>query len=188
MPRLQCDVCGAKSILVDNPKSVTARELQALMEFRVEHDANCGNDIAAFPAGAVSQEVPVQHVGPFGSPKPEPIALRRPHGHFERTGPYGEIEQGDTISCVHCRRHYESRVGLDRQLGWCGRCMGPTCGRTECQVCVPYEQRLDNCDAGLPELTQRADAVMVPREIAGVSTAGAVILEPQPKPTENIHV
>ena len=160
--RLQCDICGAKSLAIDGlPPS--AREEESLSAFRAEHDL-CA-------VGAVAHERPVQQCGPWGSPRGEPRSTPRPHGHFEQTGPYGELRSGDTLSCCHCRRHWEVVAGSGRTRGFCTRCMGYTCGAPGCDECVPFEQRQENAEAGRSLLAPRPAQALVP------AFAGAVILE-----------
>lgn len=163
--RLQCNVCGAKSRSVETPQALSAVERDALIDFRAEHRETCG-DTVEDTTSAESQNV--VHVGPFGSAKPPPVSARKPHGYFEYTGPYGEIQNGDTLSCCHCRAHWEVRLGSGRVRGYCAKCNAYTCGRAACDECIPYEQRLDNCDAGLPELTPRAAQILVPQTPAGL--------------------
>lgn len=157
--RVQCDVCGAKSGYVDSPLAMTDREHRMVREFVREHDANC-------QPGAAVPETPPTQCGPFGSPKSPPQSVRKPHGHFQYTGPYGEIQDGDTLSCCHCGRHWEVRVGSGAERGFCTRCMGYVCGPT-CYECVPKERRLENVEAGRPLLTPTPATVCVPA-LAGI--------------------
>lgn len=86
----------------------------------------------------------------------------KPDGFVETTGLYGELTRGETVCCVHCRHHWIVEPGSGKRRGWCMPCGGYTCGRVECDACVPYEQRLENIEAGLPELTPRAALVASP--------------------------
>lgn len=157
--RLQCNVCGAKSGAVETlPPS--AKELQMLRFFRSEHDATCG--IPTGLSSAVGEETFAKNVGPFGSEKPPPVSVRKPHGHFEYTGPYGEMEEGDTLSCCHCRKHHMVRVGTVQNFGWCARCAAYTCGTPECEPCVPFEARLVNEESGKPRLSPLQPKILVP--------------------------
>src|SRR5258708_1244963 len=98
--RLQCDICGEKSIAVDNPNLLTQKEHQAIREFVAQHEATCA-------VGSTSKEPRyIKQVGPFGSEKPEPQSVLKPHGHFEYIGPYGEQQHGDTLQCAHCPHHW----------------------------------------------------------------------------------
>lgn len=115
-------------------------------------------------------------MGAFGAVKGNPKSARKPHGHFERTGPYGELESGDTLSCCHCRAHWEVRVGSGKTRGWCMACNAYTCGRPLCDICVPYERQLDNVDAGRPVLTPMPPSVSVP-SLEGISLGGAHIFD-----------
>jgi hypothetical protein len=56
--------------------------------------------------------------------------------------------------------------GIER--GFCSQCHDPprrngyTCGRPDCMVCVTWEQRLENLEAGRHFLTPRAPQIAVP--------------------------
>jgi hypothetical protein len=174
--RLQCDVCGARSAPVDEEPS--GRDRQMLAEFRALHDGCAGvagDTVSAWPEGYVFPQG-----GPFGSPKPPTHSTPRPHGHFERTGPYGELETGDLLSCCHCRHFWEVRVGSGRTRGFCALChdgrpgTGYTCGRPECDAHVPYEVRLENVEAGRHPLTPPPALAAVPELPTGF--AGAVVV------------
>lgn len=149
MYRLQCNICGAKSIGVETlPPS--NKEGEAIVEFQREHFINCASsDSIVYPNGVVSPEtLKYKAVGSFGSDKRPLKSILKPHGHVEMTGPYGEQQTGDTLSCCHCRKHWIVRVGSEKVRGFCRNCMGYTCGNIHCDVCVPYEQKLE-CYSGL---------------------------------------
>lgn len=74
----------------------------------------------------------------------------RPSGVIIETLPGGKEIHSDTVRCVHCQRHWIWRVGSGRVRGWCPRCGGFTCGSRKCDVCVNWEQKLDNIEAGRP--------------------------------------
>lgn len=181
---LECVICGARSVTVQDRFQLTASERQALDEFMIEHQ-ECVKSRPGFAVEHVIATMPDGYTpamcGPFGPDRPEPRSMPHPHGYFEYTGPYGEIQQGDTISCCHCRRHIEYRAGIENQLGFCSLCYngktgsGKTCGHTDCAAHVPFEQRLENWEAGLPALTPRRPQTSVPANFAG-----AVILESPP--------
>jgi hypothetical protein len=72
-------------------------------------------------------------------------------------------EVGSTLQCVHCHRHWHSKLGLpadpDRPKVWRGYCMncnGPICG-PGCIECVPREKKLE-----IIEGTASLTAVSVP--------------------------
>ncbi|MDE2102184.1 MAG: hypothetical protein KGL39_33370 [Patescibacteria group bacterium] len=187
---MECNVCGAKSVTVSDRFQMTPAEKQALREFMAQHQ-ECAAALEGFSATDAVSSRPdgwtAPQVGAFGAPKAQPRSALRPHGHFEYTGPYGETQIGDTVSCCHCRRHHEVRAGLEKNLGFCALCYdgtpgsGVTCGRPECQQHIPYELRLDNCDRGLPELTPANPQVSVPRLPAGFANA-VLLAAPEPSP------
>jgi hypothetical protein len=185
--RLQCQICAAMSDRVG--VIPTERDKAMLREFTAQH-RRCADGLVGYdPADAVASRedgwTPGQG-GPFGSPKAAPVSVRRPHGHVHYTGPYGEEQEADTISCSHCRLHMEWRAGVEKAVGFCWRCYngkpgsGVTCGSKACEECVPFEQRLCNMEAGRDPLRPRpAQTCVLPRGFAG-----AVLLEKQNGPVE----
>lgn len=101
--------------------------------------------------------------------KGTPKAVRKPDGYSKTTGPHGEIVDCDTLQCRHCGSHWEVVVGSGRLRGWCSRCLGYCCGRPECFVCIPIEQRLQNIEAGRPMLTPSPSQIALPRGRGGLN-------------------
>jgi len=64
---------------------------------------------------------------------------RKPHGHIIIDG----AEVAHTLRCVHCGAHWVSIHGSGTKRGFCMSCMGPTCGKDECDKCAPFEARLE---------------------------------------------
>jgi hypothetical protein len=89
--------------------------------------------------------------------KGKPKAVAKPDGHTKTTGPHGEVVDCDTLRCCHCGGQWEVVVGSGRLRGFCRKHMAYTCGRPECMVCMDAEQRLENIEKGLPELTLPTD-------------------------------
>lgn len=61
------------------------------------------------------------------------------------------VEVAATRMCGHCGAHFVMVRGSGRVRGWCLRCARITCGKRECDPCVPYEKRLEalekrNCE------------------------------------------
>jgi hypothetical protein len=179
--RLQCNLCGSKSIDVSSPifLLMTPAEQQAISEFAALHNLTCANnDPINFPTGACSPEtLTYEAVGPFGSKKPPPVSARKPHGHFEYTGPYGEVQEGDTLSCCHCRRHWQVRKGSGEDRGYCWSCGAVTCGHADCEACVPHAQRQWNIEHGLPELTPKPIMAAVPSLPSGLLLSTTMTME-----------
>lgn len=94
---------------------------------------------------------------------------RRHSGYVEVTGLAGELKRGETLSCVHCQHSWVVQPGSGYVRGFCPNCMGYHCGAPACRVCVPIERRLENVEAGRPELTPAPPLIVVP---AGVLTGG----------------
>jgi len=75
----------------------------------------------------------------------------RPAGHIVIGDPGSDrVIERDTLQCVHCGAHFVIQPGSGNRRGFCLCCNGPTCGRPECDVCVPTEQKLENIEAGRP--------------------------------------
>lgn len=72
---------------------------------------------------------------------------RRPSGYLVVNGEPGVVEEADTLTCCHCGHIWAVKPGSGTSRGWCMRCQAPTCGRPECDVCVPYERRLEAAEA-----------------------------------------
>lgn len=166
--KLECIVCGARSRPVSG-WPLSGRDEQMLAEFRAEHDATCAAAGGTIHPAPPDELLRAAQVGPFGRDKPPPVSVLSPHGHFEYTGPYGEIQEGDTLSCCHCTRHWEVRLGSGRLRGWCSKCQAHTCGSPLCDVCIPRDQRLDNILAGKPELAPRPAMALVGGDVPAES-------------------
>lgn len=96
-----------------------------------------------------------------------PKAVRQPDGYSKTTGPYGEVFDCDTLSCCHCGFTWEVVVGSGIERGVCHKCstmtrVAYTCGKPECDVCIPFEQRLDNLEHGRDMLAPRPPLILVP--------------------------
>ena len=51
----------------------------------------------------------------------------------------GGVQKASTLQCCHCNAHRLRR----NMIGFCRKCMGPTCSTAKCNVCVPFEYLLD---------------------------------------------
>lgn len=76
-------------------------------------------------------------------------ASRKPDGFIVIATPEGVIN-GETWQCCHCGKHHVFRTESKRLRGWCQKCDGFFCGPT-CEKCVPFEQWLENREAGRPD-------------------------------------
>lgn len=83
-------------------------------------------------------------------------------------GLWGELKDGETLSCVHCQHTWILQKGSGKARGFCTNCMGYHCGAPNCWECVPLEQRLENLEAGRPELTPGPVKILIPGEIDDV--------------------
>lgn len=70
-------------------------------------------------------------------------SLRRAGGNYEIVDPDCATVSGDTFTCPHCSRIEFVTTGSGKRRGWCGLCGAPTCGRSCCVACVPFEKKLE---------------------------------------------
>lgn len=82
--------------------------------------------------------------------------MNKEHGYLVGTDASGrEVVLATSLQCIHCGSHWFPCPGSGRVRGFCFSCMGPVCGR-KCAVCVgPWEARMENIEAGRPELQPR---------------------------------
>lgn len=86
---------------------------------------------------------------------------RRASGHFTATGLYGELKEGQTLSCCHCSFTWILQKGSGKLRGFCTNCMGYVCGPA-CAACVPAERKIENIEAGRDPNTPSPVKVFVP--------------------------
>lgn len=72
---------------------------------------------------------------PFGNVKHEMKA----HGAWMVDG----IEVASTLQCPHCDAHFVSLRDSRVERLWCSHCSAVTCGKPECNVCIPYMRKLE---------------------------------------------
>ena len=72
-------------------------------------------------------------------------------GHVWITPEFGPVIEYDTMMCAHCQMHFTVIPGSGRRRGFCMRCGHVTCGQAKCDACVPFEQWLENVEAGRAE-------------------------------------
>jgi len=73
-------------------------------------------------------------------------SARRANGYAIWTYAEGVPKERDTLQCVHCGKHWFVEVGSGRERGWCGRCMGVTCGEKPCLVCIPLMKAIEESE------------------------------------------
>ena len=49
----------------------------------------------------------------------------------------------DTLQCVHCGNHWETKPGSGTERGFCTNCSGPVCGAHACFDCKPHEAQIE---------------------------------------------
>ena len=62
----------------------------------------------------------------------------------------GKEFQRDMVQCCHCSLIFQWVKGSGRIRGLCLRCNRLTCGRPQCDICVPIEMGLEMAEAGIP--------------------------------------
>lgn len=63
----------------------------------------------------------------------------REHGGFIVDGK----QVATTLQCPHCGGHFVPVQGSGKRRCWCLKCCAVTCGRPECDECVPIEKQLE---------------------------------------------
>jgi hypothetical protein len=71
---------------------------------------------------------------------------RKPNGYVEAFSPDGKKFEADTLQCCHCGGHFIVRPGSGTKRGWCLKCNKPTCGKPECDKCVPTEKQIEEIE------------------------------------------
>ena len=66
-------------------------------------------------------------------------SVRNPHGGCMLDG----VHVADTLMCCHCGVHWIPIRGSGRKRGFCRKCMAVTCGKQECDRCLPMEKELE---------------------------------------------
>jgi len=78
----------------------------------------------------------------FGVPGEQefkPLAVKKPAGHIFLDNKV----IADTLQCKHCGIHWIPIKGSKKRRGFCMKCFGTTCGKLACDVCIPFEVKLD---------------------------------------------
>ena len=73
----------------------------------------------------------------------------REHGAFISDGQ----QVASTLMCPHCGAHFESRPGSGKMRAYCLKCSAVTCGKPECNTCIPLEARLDHMEGRVTKYT-----------------------------------
>ena len=71
---------------------------------------------------------------------------RKAHGYVTIISPEEPTQEFDTIRCVHCGGHFRVIPGSGTKRGFCLRCGGATCGKKQCNTCLPFEKWLDKVE------------------------------------------
>jgi hypothetical protein len=76
---------------------------------------------------------------PLGKAGEQVEYIDKPSGYFIIDGQ----EVGHTRQCPHCNKHFLSIKGSGTKRGFCTRCLGVTCGCAACDICVPFEEKME---------------------------------------------
>lgn len=69
------------------------------------------------------------------------------NGYVQIFLPNGGFDEAETIQCVHCQAHWMIQPGSGIKRGFCLRCVGPTCGKQNCETkCVPAERMIEEME------------------------------------------
>ena len=63
-------------------------------------------------------------------------------GYIVVTDPDGGVQEKETYQCCHHNGHFARNVGQGPPA-MCLMCMQPTCGSKACDVCIPFEAKLE---------------------------------------------
>lgn len=92
-------------------------------------------------------------------------SLLKPHGFSREEWEHGAVILKNLYTCCHCQFTWEAEVqslGGELAGGFCGKCFGYICKNPECATCIPWEQRLENVEAGRDRLAPRLTTVSIP--------------------------
>ena len=75
-------------------------------------------------------------------------------GEMERfdDGYRARREAAETVRCCHCETQFAMVRGSGIKRGYCQQCKAVTCGRHTCDVCKPFEQRMEELQGGKSKL------------------------------------
>ena len=84
---------------------------------------------------------------------PDPLDLYKKNGVKFELKPGGAwivdgIEVAHTFTCCHGGEVFISVPGSSQVRGFCRNCMGVTCGKRECDKCVPFERKCELVEQG----------------------------------------
>ena len=54
----------------------------------------------------------------------------------------GNEHHRECCHCCHCGKIWVVKPGSGKKRGFCLKCMQPTCGKQECDTCIPLEKKL----------------------------------------------
>ena len=81
--------------------------------------------------------------------------LRKPSGVILMNGE----EVAHTRQCCHGGEHFVSIKGSGIRRGYCPHCVAVTCGRPECDRCVPYEEKMEVAEGKSLSKSKYADTI-----------------------------
>ena len=78
-------------------------------------------------------------------------------------------EVGHTIMCCHGGEHFLSVKGSGARRGYCTRCKKVTCGAERCNVCIPFEERLNLTDGTISPLKTKYSRELMQLQFMGLA-------------------
>lgn len=68
---------------------------------------------------------------------------RKISGEMTSTGEFGDVQTNPTFQCCHCNVHFEVIKGSGKVRGFCRKCNQVTCGHFDCNICIPFEVKME---------------------------------------------
>lgn len=107
-------------------------------------------------------------------------SILRPKGHTWYSQEGGTVEH-DTLQCCHCGIHWEIKPGSGIRRGFCVPCGKVTCGREQCDACLPMEKFIDCVERGIDPRNAPVK-VHVPVDVPKAHLAGGIVLNVEEPP------
>ena len=82
---------------------------------------------------------------------------RKPSGFIVVNGQ----EVAHTLQCCHCNKHFVSIRGSGKRRGFCTHCNKVTCGAKNCDVCLPFERKLELAEGSKVQVKEFSKVQMI---------------------------
>ena len=70
----------------------------------------------------------------------------RAAGYIQYADPNGKNIELETRQCQHCGMQWVYQPNSGKRRGFCLKCFGLTCGRPQCDVCIPFIKQLEKME------------------------------------------